>query len=76
MRTYRKRSFVKAISWRAIATFIGFGIVFALTGELQDAAGFAVLDILLKLVFYYMHERGWSMVDWGIIRPDKPESTD
>jgi uncharacterized membrane protein len=67
---------VKAISWRAIATFTGFGIVFALTGEIGDAAGFAVLDILLKLVFYYMHERGWSMVEWGVISPDTPELTD
>jgi uncharacterized membrane protein len=26
-----------------------------------------IADISLKMIFYYAHERGWSMVKWGKI---------
>ena len=56
----------KAISWRFIATITGAAIVYFLTGEFEDAFKFIVLDVILKLMFYYAHERGWNMVEWGI----------
>lgn len=55
----------KAISWRFIATIIGAAIVYFLTGEFEDAGKFIILDIILKLMFYYGHERVWTMVEWG-----------
>ena len=61
----RSRSFIKAVSWRAIATFTGVAIVIAITGEFEHGAVFAGADISLKMLFYYMHERGWEMVTWG-----------
>jgi uncharacterized membrane protein len=56
---------MKAISWRFIATITGAMIVYFLTGEFGDAGKFIILDVILKLLFYYAHERGWSMLDWG-----------
>ena len=56
---------VKAISWRFIATIIGAAIVYFLTGEFEDAGKFIILDVILKLMFYYGHERAWMMVEWG-----------
>ena len=56
---------MKAISWRFIATITGAMIVFFLTGEFEDAGKFIVLDVILKLLFYYAHERGWHMIDRG-----------
>jgi uncharacterized membrane protein len=61
----RKRSMAKAISWRFIATITGAAIVFFLTGEFEHAGKFIILDIILKLAFYYGHERAWTMVGWG-----------
>ncbi len=61
----RSRSFVKAVSWRAIATCTGVAIVIAITGEFEHGALFAGADISLKMLFYYLHERGWEMVTWG-----------
>ena len=61
----RKRSLAKAISWRFIATITGAAIVYFLTGEFEDAGKFIILDIILKLMFYYGHERAWTMVKWG-----------
>ncbi len=56
---------LKAISWRFIATITGALIVYFLTGEFDDAGKFIILDVILKLLFYYGHERAWSMVEWG-----------
>jgi adenylylsulfate kinase len=61
----RKRSLAKAISWRFIATITGASIVYFLTGEFEDAGKFIILDVILKLMFYYGHERAWMMVEWG-----------
>lgn len=61
----RKRSMVKAISWRFIATITGAAIVYFLTGDIGDSGKFIVLDVILKLMFYYGHERAWTMVGWG-----------
>jgi uncharacterized membrane protein len=55
----------KAISWRFIATITGAAIVYFLTGEFEDAGKFIILDVILKLMFYYGHERAWTMVKWG-----------
>jgi adenylylsulfate kinase len=61
----RKRSLMKAVSWRFIATITGAAIVYSLTGEFEDAGKFIILDVILKLMFYYGHERAWTMVEWG-----------
>ena len=60
---------VKAISWRVIATVTGAMIVYFLTGEFEDAGKFIILDVILKLLFYYAHERGWDMIEWGHKNP-------
>jgi uncharacterized membrane protein len=65
MYTTKTRSVAKAITWRVIATLTGVLIVLLLTGELEMGAMFAALDIVLKLMFFYMHERGWDAVKWG-----------
>jgi len=61
----------KAMSWRVIATLTGAVIVFFLPeGSRAEAAIiFIVLDVVLKLMFYYMHERGWARVEWGLLEP-------
>ena len=69
----KSRSMAKAISWRFIATITGAVIVFSLTGEFEDAGKFIVLDVILKLMFYYMHERGWAKVEWGLQEPTTSE---
>ena len=61
----RKRSMAKAISWRFIATITGAAIVYFLTDDYGDAGKFIILDAILKLMFYYGHERAWTMVEWG-----------
>lgn len=61
----RKRSIVKAIAWRVIATTTTMTIVFIITGRLDWAGTIGALDLTIKLILYYLHERAWDKVLWG-----------
>lgn len=62
------RSALKAFSWRFLATFITAGIVWALTGEGAFAMKVGLLDTLLKLLIYFVHERVWLRIPLGKIK--------
>jgi len=65
MNERRRRSLIKALTWRAIATATTMALVFLFTGELTLTLGVGALDIILKLIFYYGHERAWNRILWG-----------
>jgi len=62
----QSRSIVKTFSWRIIATLTGGGIVFWQTNALNDAFTFMGVEFPLKMLFYYLHERGWGAIGWGV----------
>ncbi len=68
------RSLAKALSWRIIASATTFGIAFFLSWQYNDssvdeALSFAtkigVIDVVLKIILYYFHERLWTNILWG-----------
>lgn len=61
----RKRSMVKAISFRIIATFVTMLLIYVITGSLSFAGIIGVLDVVTKLLIYYYHERIWEKLKWG-----------
>lgn len=69
-----KRTLAKSITWRVAATIITFVIVIIFTGRMDWAVSLSILDMVLKFIGYYAHERAWDHLDWGIIEPKpKPE---
>lgn len=66
-----KRTLLKTVSWRVVATFTTAGVTFLLTGRLDFAISVGVADSLVKFLIYYVHERLWSRSPFGQIR--KPE---
>jgi len=59
------RSWVKAVTWRVIATTTTMLLVYLFTGELEMMLGVGFFDVLTKLVFYFLHERAWDRVWYG-----------
>lgn len=59
------RSVAKAISWRATGTVDTFLISFVLSGSLKLAGGIASVEVVTKMVLYYVHERVWTKIGWG-----------
>jgi uncharacterized membrane protein len=69
------RTFVKSITWRIAATVITFAAVIAFTGSMEWALTLSAADLVLKFIGYYIHERAWDRVVWGIIVP-KPKANE
>ena len=61
----RNRVLLKSFAWRIIATLTGATIAWFLTGEIETAGKFIVIEFPLKMMIYYIHERGWERVPWG-----------
>lgn len=61
----RKRSFIKTISWRIIATVVTILVSFVWLGEWKSAIALAITANAIKMLFYYTHERAWNKIDFG-----------
>lgn len=59
------RSVLKAISWRVCASLSTMLIFFAFTGELVLALGAGAVEVVVKLILYYLHERTWAFLSIG-----------
>ena len=60
-----KRSVVKGITWRLIATTTTMVIVYIFFGRLDLAIAAGLLESILKVGLYWWHERVWHKVRWG-----------
>ncbi len=60
------RSFVKAVSWRALGSVDTFvlGMIFT-HGNGKIAGAIAGTEVFTKIILFYCHERLWSLVRWG-----------
>ena len=65
MKVTRSRSFVKALSYRVWGTLTSFFVVLLLTGSAELSGLIAFWETVVKVVVYYVHERGWNLVQWG-----------
>ncbi len=65
----RKRSFVKAISWRLCGLFFTFLVGLAVTRSIRAGLIMGAADFFLKIGTFYGHERLWSRVRWGRLLP-------
>ena len=63
-----RRSVFKAVSWRIIATFTTTGIAWMVTDSIIFASEIGILDCIIKLIFYYYHERMWNNISFGRIK--------
>ncbi len=72
MRESHIRSILKGVTWRVIASTTTMIVVYIVTGDLSLVASVGVVDVTAKLFFYYLHERTWGKVKWGVvgIEPD------
>ena len=60
-----RRSIVKGISWRVVATTTTILIVYFFFGRLDLAIAAGVIETVLKIALYWAHERVWHKIRWG-----------
>lgn len=54
-----KRHLLKAITWRIVATITTIILVLLFTGNLELSLQFGLVEVFVKMLFYYIHERLW-----------------
>ena len=59
------RSAIKAISWRFWATLTTVVLVYVFTGTIKIALAIGGLEVVLKMLLYFLHERGWDKIRFG-----------
>lgn len=64
------RSAAKSLTWRICGTVDTIIISLLITGTLELALEIGLLEWFSKLIIFYIHERVWSQVLWGIRQPD------
>jgi hypothetical protein len=72
----KKRHLTKAITWNLLAMTITFFILSHLPPyfgfepiDKSSVGWLVVLDRVVKLIFYYFHERTWFTSNWGVVKP-------
>lgn len=60
------RSVAKTISWRVVASLTTAVIVLLLTGQFKIAFAVVGVEAVAKFIVFYLHERAWSAVKWGV----------
>ena len=63
------RSIAKAITWRFGGTIVTFVVAWILTRKFELAAQIGVLDTVIKLGAFYVHERMWNRLSFGKKQP-------
>lgn len=59
------RSLIKTFTWRGVASIDTFVLSYLLSGSAIIAGSLASLEVVTKMVLYYVHERAWANLNWG-----------
>jgi len=60
-----KRSILKAVTWRVLATLVTTIVVYLFTREVILSIGIGFVDAAIKIFTYYAHERLWNRISFG-----------
>jgi len=60
------RTIAKAITWQILGLIITGGLALGYTGSVITALSFALTTATSGLAFFFVHERLWARVRWGI----------
>ena len=55
----RKRHILKTISWRIIGTIDTFLLSWLITGSWKIGLSIGGVEVVTKMILYYLHERVW-----------------
>lgn len=62
----RSRALVKTLLYRVLMICVTVSVAFAVTGDAVAALNIGIVANLVKTVTYYVYERAWDRIDWGL----------
>jgi uncharacterized membrane protein len=60
------RDLVKTISFATLHFSVAFGVTYALTGSVMVATSVALIEPLVNTGVFFLHERVWRRIPWGV----------
>jgi sulfate adenylyltransferase large subunit len=66
------RSFAKAFTWRAAGSLATFLLSWVFTQDVRIAAAIGATEVVSKFALYYVHERAWALISFGLKKPPSP----
>jgi adenylylsulfate kinase len=75
VRRTTKRSLVKAVTYRAVIIVLDLSVIYLLTRRVDVALGFMIISNIYTTVAYFVHERVWNKIRWGIEQTKQGEQT-
>ena len=69
MRETHARSIAKAVSYRIVGSATTALIVYVLTGKGSLSLGAGLMNVVLKIGAYFVHERVWNHIEFGRGKP-------
>jgi uncharacterized membrane protein len=67
------RHLAKTISWRVIGTIDTMVLGFFITGSFKMALTLGGLEVFTKMVLYFLHERIWYRIPFGVKKDKKDD---
>jgi uncharacterized membrane protein len=64
----RQRTFIRMVTYRLTAWLFTIFWTYLFTGDVASATGFATTLHILLSIDYYIHERIWLNVKWGLTK--------
>jgi len=61
----RRRSLLKAVTWRIIAVIVLLYLSYFFTEDWGITGGITISFNVIQILLYYIHERVWLKVKWG-----------
>ena len=62
----KKRHIAKTITWRFIGTLDTMTLAWIVSGNPLAAIQIGFAEVVTKMIFYYIHERVWYKINFGI----------
>ena len=72
----RKRHIAKTISWRIVGTLDTMFLAWIITGNPLTGLKIGLAEVVTKMLLYYLHERTWYKIDYGVAEKRKGRTSD
>src|SRR5690606_7789403 len=72
----KKRHLVKTFSWRFVGTLDTMLLAWIISGNPMTGLKIGLAEIVTKMLLYYLHERAWYRIDFGLESRKKETTTE
>ncbi len=69
----RKRHIIKTVTWRLIGTMDTILLSWLISGSAMTGLKIGMAEVITKMVLYYLHERAWYRINFGLPKRKKTE---